>query len=459
MVYSILLLKLSVLLVLLIITFTINDVLAEEMGIIEWTQDSYTLDESPKIRVIDVDLNVNATTFETLIIDVWSNSDATGIDLILNETGTDTGVFEANIILTTNEESHDTILRVRDNGSIEAEYTDSTLPYPYYPHDDIDITAYASVLNTPMPPLISQLQFQFQSDKTNYYLNDIIYLTGTLENFDTSKANQIDLYFYYSGNIPLPLTYTTYPNSDGVFIVTIQTIDELWSDYTGYIKVVGIIEDIEKQIQFHYSNEPNMANEILYDMITDANDTLDTHYTMLTYQDTMVNDHTNTLTIQNKIIEQQNDIISSLQEDVTILINLVEELLSQVPPLPLDAPIIISVIANDPDNMDDIFSVGDTITILFDSETNIPLGDGILTKSEINNLFTFSDNIAQAYSGTWTNSSAFTININSIANSWLILNSTTVTPAQISLILPADNNQENFSHITSPVLSGDWGTP
>jgi len=280
---------------------------------------------------------------------------------------------------------------------------------------------------------------EIQSDKPEYYVDNIISINGTMTDIDILSDTTIRYDVYYSNETLLETGDGGILYEDGIFNFTINTSDnELWDDKSDYMEVIVTIQNYTASTFFNYYNTPNMANEILYDMIMDANDII---------------------YIQNNMLSTQNDMILSLQENITILTNLVEELIGQIPPLPLDAPIIISVIADDPDDLDDIFSVDDTITILFDSETNIPLGNGMLTKQEINNLFTFSETIAQAYSGMWTNSSAFTISINSIANSKIIINQTTVTPAQTTLILPADNNQENFSHITSPVLDGDWGMP
>jgi len=293
---------------------------------------------------------------------------------------------------------------------------------------------------------------QIQTDKSQYNLNDNIFINGTITKIDLSDTT-ITYNVYHSDDTLLERGDGGILQDDGTFNFTIDTYSWL-SDvgYSDYMKLTVDIQNSTASTFFNYYNTPDMTNEVLYSYIMDNKDTISTH-------DYMMGEYDTVLSAQNNTITLQNEIINSLREDLIILIALVEELIGQIPPLPLDAPIIISVIADDPDNLDDIFSTDDTITILFDSETNTPLGNGMLTKPEVNELFTFSEKIAQAYSGTWTNSSAFTISINSIANSELIINQTTVTPAQITLILPVDNDSEQFSHETSPALIGDWGMP
>lgn len=291
---------------------------------------------------------------------------------------------------------------------------------------------------------------------------DIVTITITSEfdeiidtfSFVASDQGDINLPWIISKGLPF-----------GIYIV--NATDSFNSAETIYFYEEPIIEvpiTVEETFELATNNK---------DELTIHNSTLSILTNTTDSNSIMLNNYNDTLAYYNSIMIQSNDMmyaqnntitsllndISTLEESISILAEMVEELTSRVPPLPLDAPIIISVIADDPDNLDDIFSDGDTITILFDSETNVPLGDGTLTKQEVDDLFTFSEKIAQAYSGTWTNSSAFVISINSMANSALIINGTIVTPAQTILILSADNNQENYSHQTSPALIGDWGIP
>ncbi len=121
------------------------------------------------------------------------------------------------------------------------------------------------------------------------------------------------------------------------------------------------------------------------------------------------------------------------------------------------APIIISLVADDPDNLDNIYSVDDTITITFDSDTNIPGGTIIQTKTSINDMFTFSESLGRAYSGKWITPDTFTITIKSVKNAGPpLINITNVTISGITPILSSDELSEPSSGV-SPELSGDFG--
>lgn len=124
-----------------------------------------------------------------------------------------------------------------------------------------------------------------------------------------------------------------------------------------------------------------------------------------------------------------------------------------------ESPRIIGLIANDPNNGDDVYDTGDTITILFDSDTNMPGANETIRMPQIEHLFTFSESFGTAATGEWVNASTFVITVRNTNNALITINSTTITPALETLILPIDNNEEDFSTVTSPVLSGDWGIP
>jgi len=296
------------------------------------------------------------------------------------------------------------------------------------------------------PPAIT-----IQTDKDHYYLDHTIYINGTISSIDSADPT-ITYNVYYSDGKILEKGDGGIFSDDGIFNFTINTSDnELWDDKSDYMKITVSIQDYTAFTFFNYYNTPDMANEVLYRYIMNNNSTISIHDYMMDGYDTILSTQNNTITLQTEII-------NSLREDMVILIALVEELIGTPPPIPADAPIIISLIVDDPDDLDDVYSVGDTITILFDSNTNEPGGTGTQTKSKVNDLFTFTESIGQAYSGKWVTPDTFTITINSISSVELIINYTTVTPTGIKLIYPADGTLD-ASHMTSPVLSGDFGIP
>ena len=122
------------------------------IGEIQWLEANYPSSGTGIIRVIDPDLNLNPEAVDNFGIDVWSDSDAGGIDLIVTETGEMTGVFEGTVFFTVTNESSGSRLLVAQGDTITAEYEDNTLPSPYTIADELDITA-TSLIGTVVPPL------------------------------------------------------------------------------------------------------------------------------------------------------------------------------------------------------------------------------------------------------------------------------------------------------------------
>ena len=73
-------------------------------------------------------------------------------------------------------------------------------------------------------------------------------------------------------------------------------------------------------------------------------------------------------------------------------------------------PEVIRVEANDP-NCNDGYSVGDTITIEFDRDTDQPL---VTTKSDIDKIFVFNPPLGTGYNGEWTSPSMLMLTITSV---------------------------------------------
>jgi len=226
--------KLQLLSILLILPSLLIPSFAEEVGSIEWSQDHYFLDEFPKITITDNDINSDSTIINFIEIDVWSETDAGGIDLILNETGIDTGIFEASITISTTEESQDTILQITDGDYITAEYGDSTLPIPpYNVSDKLDIAVSSYVSNIEPNPFI------LTTDKSQYHKDETVFVSGEVIKFESMKS----IYFtVISPNEQQPiLVLQERPNSDRTFNASFQ-IDNSFIDvgiYTMNVNFAG----------------------------------------------------------------------------------------------------------------------------------------------------------------------------------------------------------------------------
>ena len=71
---------------------------------------------------------------------------------------------------------------------------------------------------------------------------------------------------------------------------------------------------------------------------------------------------------------------------------------------------MLSAVASDPSPQDTVYSDGDKITITFSQSTNkAGLPDTILTKEQLNNLFHFSMQLGDNYTGSWLNDRVFEI--------------------------------------------------
>jgi len=82
---------------------------------------------------------------------------------------------------------------------------------------------------------------------------------------------------------------------------------------------------------------------------------------------------------------------------------------------------------------------------------------GIQTKAAVDNLYSFTDSLGEAYTGQWMTPVTFVITITDITGATPpTIDTTTVTPDGTTPILSADETSIQ-SFATSPVLSGDFG--
>jgi len=122
------------------------------IGETQWLEASYPASGTGVVRVVDPDMNLDPESVDNFDVDVWSDSDAGGIDLTVTETNEATGIFEGTVFFTTFDESSGHRLRVAEGDTITAEYEDNTLPDPYTTADELDITG-TSLIGTVVPPL------------------------------------------------------------------------------------------------------------------------------------------------------------------------------------------------------------------------------------------------------------------------------------------------------------------
>jgi hypothetical protein len=122
------------------------------IGEVSWLEATYPASGTGVVRVIDPDMNLNPEAVDNFKVNVWSDSDAGGINLTVTETNEATGIFEGTVFFTTTDSSSGHRLRVAEGDTVTAEYRDKTLPDPYTTADELDITGTAFI-GTVVPPL------------------------------------------------------------------------------------------------------------------------------------------------------------------------------------------------------------------------------------------------------------------------------------------------------------------
>lgn len=81
---------------------------------IKWDKHNYLSNDTGVVQVIDKDMNLDDKKIDSFDIHVWSDTDHNGIELTIAETDTDSGIFEASVFFTIEDESKGTKLLVED---------------------------------------------------------------------------------------------------------------------------------------------------------------------------------------------------------------------------------------------------------------------------------------------------------------------------------------------------------
>ena len=156
------------------------------MGVVQFTQDIFLTSDSIEIRIIDHDMNLNPETLDTITIEVFSDSDSGGIQVIATETSERSGDFIASIALSTSTSSGNRLYAIPGD-SIFAKYDDHTLPKPYSKSDEKSIQTSAIIDHS--IPAINRIQTtpisfsdSFGNPLTSYISESQMQIVGTIEN-------------------------------------------------------------------------------------------------------------------------------------------------------------------------------------------------------------------------------------------------------------------------------------
>ncbi len=156
------------------------------MGVVQFTQDIFLINDSIELRVIDHDMNLNPETLDTITVDVFSDSDSSGIQVIATETSERSGDFIASIALSTSTSSGNRLYTIPGD-NIFAKYDDHTLPKPYSKSDEKSIQTSAIIDHS--IPAINRIQTtpisfsdSFGNPLTSYISESQMQIVGTIEN-------------------------------------------------------------------------------------------------------------------------------------------------------------------------------------------------------------------------------------------------------------------------------------
>jgi hypothetical protein len=172
------------------------------LGVIQFTKDFFLTTDSVEIRVIDYDLNLNPEIIDSITIDVFSDSDSGGIQVIATETSERSGNFIGNISLSENISSGNR-LYVVPGDNIFAKYKDHTLPKPFSTLDNQYVEASAMIGHSILPINRIHTSPIFLSDSFGNAITTILsetqmQIVGTIEN--QINHDQEFIYFFQIKN-------------------------------------------------------------------------------------------------------------------------------------------------------------------------------------------------------------------------------------------------------------------
>ena len=157
------------------------------IGNVQFSEDYFLSDKPALIRVIEPDLNLNPEALDQISIDVSSDSDLAGIEVIAIETSESSGIFVATITFTQNLSSSGNRLLALPEDEIYAKYDDHTLPKPYSTSDNLEIITLSKIVSS-IPPLEkltnSQITLTDSLGKplTSLQENNRIQIVGSIKN-------------------------------------------------------------------------------------------------------------------------------------------------------------------------------------------------------------------------------------------------------------------------------------
>ena len=167
-------------------------------GTIQFSKDTFVLNDSIQIRVIDSDLNLNPEMIDSTTIEVFSDSDMGGLLVNAMETSERSGDFISTITLSADSSSSGNRLYAVPGDTIFAKYDDHTLPKPFSKSDNQYVETFAKIDHSALaldrihvsPVFLSD---GFENPITEYLANIQMQIVGSIEN----KINYDQEFIYF----------------------------------------------------------------------------------------------------------------------------------------------------------------------------------------------------------------------------------------------------------------------
>lgn len=154
---------------------------------------------------------------------------------------------------------------------------------------------------------------QIQLDKSEYYLNDDIFINGTLTNMNQTKDYTITYDIYQNDNMIESGTGGTL-NNDGTFEFTIDT--DGWNSVNRTITVTAQ-DNTSAEKSFYYSNAPHMTDEFIFEYLTNNRNIIDSHSEIFADHNSIINTHDGLFNTHDSMMDEHNGIINNYAQIIS----------------------------------------------------------------------------------------------------------------------------------------------
>lgn len=125
-------------------TVTGSALIRWNIGEVQWMQSQYKMGDTGTFVIIDPDMNLNPDLIDMFKVRIWSDSDPVGTEILVIETGNETGIFSGDIQFG-NETHEGASIKTSPGECVNVEYIDRTLPSPYKVGDEIKVIGTATI--------------------------------------------------------------------------------------------------------------------------------------------------------------------------------------------------------------------------------------------------------------------------------------------------------------------------